>query len=479
MLSLAVVKMRDRFKIIIDNRGKVQEALIEGTVQVMWSRDGSPGQMTCNIVKDENLDYQEGNPIAFYVDGKVFFYGYVFSKSRTGEQIITTTCYDQLRYLKNKATYQYKDWTYSELLTNICRDRNLQIGEVEDTKFKIPGRIEENKEFWEILRFASDMTTANTGKLYTLFDKGGKICLKSIESMKTKDVIDYDCTEDFNYETSINSNTYNRVHLKLLDDNKKEIKSATAEDTKAIEKWGLLSYSATTNNEELDIDAKAKELLKVLNKKHRKLRLKNIVGRLDVRAGSLVPVQMMAIGDIDINSLMLVQSVTHKFQEEHHFMDLEVYNKDISPEIAPQSLPQKQKSGSTDISSPGGSSGGNSSMTEAAKKYLGVKYVWGGESMSEGGVDCTGLIIRSLRDMGVNMPRFTSSTLASNPKAYGFVEIPINQAQPGDVLWHKGHVAMKYDNTNVIEAAFSKKKVVIQSQSKRPKKFTRAFRYKG
>lgn len=80
-------------------------------------------------------------------------------------------------------------------------------------------------------------------------------------------------------DTSINSNSYNRVHLKLLDDNKKEIKSATAEDKESIAKWGLLSYSDMTNNEEVDIEAKAKELLKIFNRKHRRLRLKNIVGR--------------------------------------------------------------------------------------------------------------------------------------------------------------------------------------------------------
>lgn len=467
--------MKDRFKVIIDNRGKVQDVMVEGEVRITWSRDGSPGQMTLNIVKDENLDYQEGNPVAFYVDGKIFFYGYVFSKSRTGEQIITTTCYDQLRYLKNKATYQYKKWTYSELLKNICKDRNLQIGDIEDTKFKIPGRIEENKEFWEILRFASDMTTANTGKLYTLFDEGGKICLKSIENMRTEDVIDYDSTEDFNYDTSIGSNTYNRVHLKLLDDTKKEIKSVTAEDKKSIENWGLLSYSDMTNNEEIDLDKKAKELLNVLNRKNRKLRLKDIVGRLDVRAGSLVPVQMMAIGDIDINSMMLVQNVTHKFQEEHHFMDLEVYNKDISPEIAPQKLEQKQKK---DVARLGDSGAGNTA-TQTAKKYLGVKYVWGGESMSKGGLDCSGLVVRTYRDMGINMERFSSSTLAANPKKYGFVEIPVKQAQPGDVMWNKGHVALMYDGKNVIEASQSKGKTVIQTAWNRHKNFTRAYRYVG
>ncbi|MBL7575514.1 NlpC/P60 family protein [Peptoniphilus asaccharolyticus DSM 20463] len=466
----------NRFKVIIDNQGKVQEVLIEGEIQVTWARNGEPGKMICNIVKDKYLDYQEGNPIAFYIDGEVFFYGYVFSKSRTGEQIITTTCYDQLRYLKNKSTYQYKNWTYGELLKNICADRNLQIGEIDNTGFKIPGRIEINKEFWEILKFASDMTTANTGKLYVLFDKAGKICLKNIENLKTKDVIDYDCTEDFNYQTSINSNSYNRIHLKLLDDNNKEIKSATAEDKDSIARWGLLSYSDMTNNEEVDIEAKAKELLKVLNRKNRKLRLKNIIGRLDVRAGSLVPVRMIGLGDIDVNSLMLVDYVTHKFSEEHHFMDLEVYNKDISPEVSPQKLDQKQEQKAT--SGKGGSYSGSSKVVAVADKYLGKPYVWG--AANSNAVDCSGLVIQAYKANGVRFPdRMTSSSLSSNPKRYGFVEIPVKQAQPGDVMWNKGHVAIMYDGKNVIEASQTKGKTVIQTAWNRNKNFTRAFRYKG
>ncbi|EGY79007.1 C40 family peptidase [Peptoniphilus indolicus] len=469
---------KDRFKVIVDNQGKVQEVLIEGIIQVTWSRNGAPGKMTCNIVKDENLDYQEGNPIAFYVDGEVFFYGYVFSKSRAGEQVISTTCYDQLRYLKNKSTYQYKDWTYGELLKNICADRNLQVGEIDDTKFKIPGRIEVDKEFWEILKFASDMTTASTGKIYVLFDKGGKIYLKNIENMKIKDVIDYDCTEDFIYDTSINSNSYNRVHLKLLDDNKKEIKSATAEDKESIAKWGLLSYSDMTNNEEVDIEAKAKELLKIFNRKHRRLRLKNIVGRPDVRGGSLVPVQMLGIGDIDINSLMMVDYVTHKFSEEHHFMDIEVFNKDISPEIAPQKLEQKQKSsfdGSTKVL---GNYDGSNGVVKAANSYLGKPYVWGAASSSA--VDCSGLVMQAYKANGVKFPdRMTSRSLSCNPKRYGFVEIPLKQASPGDVMWNKGHVAIMYDGKNVIEASQTKGKTVIQTAWNRNKNFTRAFRYVG
>lgn len=156
-------------------------------------------------------------------------------------------------------------------------------------------------------------------------------------------------------------------------------------------------------------------------------------------------------------------------------MDLEVYNKDISPEIAPQKLEQKQKK---DVARLGDSGAGNTA-TQTAKKYLGVKYVWGGESMSKGGLDCSGLVVRTYRDMGINMERFSSSTLAANPKKYGFVEIPVKQAQPGDVMWNKGHVALMYDGKNVIEASQSKGKTVIQTAWNRHKNFTRAYRYVG
>ena len=77
------------------------------------------------------------------------------------------------------------------------------------------------------------------------------------------------------------------------------------------------------------------------------------------------------------------------------------------------------------------------------------------------------------------MPRFSSSSLAASPKSYGFVEIPVNQAQSGDVMWNKGHVALMYDDKNVIEASQSKGKIVIQTAWNRHKKFTRAYRYVG
>src|SRR5690606_4008810 len=36
--------------------------------------------------------------------------------------------------------------------------------------------------------------------------------------------------------------------------------------------------------------------------------------------------------------------------------------------------------------------GTGAALVESAKKYLGVPYVWGGESLAEGGLDCSGLV---------------------------------------------------------------------------------------
>ena len=441
-----------KYKVVIENKqlGNLQFPVVEGELTVTWTREGTPGKLTCNIVKDENLDYQEGNTLAFYVDDELFFYGYVFEKSRSGDQIIKTTCYDQIRYLKNKSTLQYKGWTYSDLLKNICADRHLAIGDIEDTSFTIPARTEINQEYYQMLKFASDITTANTNKIFVLFDKGGKICLKDINNMKCKDVINYDTTLDFDYSTSISDNTYNRVHLKLLDDQNREVKSASAEDTENIAKWGLLEYFDQTNNEE-EIEGKAEELLSFLNKKNRKLKLKNIVGRTDVRAGSLVPVDMPKIGDINIKGYMMVASVTHKFQEEHHFMDMEVYNKDISPSISPPSMSNKN----TDSSMDGEIGAGGGKGAQGAIKFLqaniGAPYSQP-QRLAKGKFDCSSAVMRAYQSVGLlptNGYNLTTRTIASDSH---FMEINKNQLQPGDVCWKNGHMEMYVGNGKTLGA---------------------------
>lgn len=64
---------------------------------IEWSteRRSTPGKLTFKIVKDSIINFQEGAAVRLKVDGKPVFFGFVFSKKRDKDQIITVTAYDQ------------------------------------------------------------------------------------------------------------------------------------------------------------------------------------------------------------------------------------------------------------------------------------------------------------------------------------------------------------------------------------------------
>lgn len=117
------------------------------------------------------------------------------------------------------------------------------------------------------------------------------------------------------------------------------------------------------------------------------------------------------------------------------------------------------------------------------KRVIGSRYLWGGNTPSSG-IDCSGFVQWSYRQAGANIPgRLTSEALMRNPGQFGFKEIPFNQRQPGDVLYHPGHVAMQYTNGKIIESGgWSKGTMGYSGVAITPGKgrtFNRAFRYVG
>ena len=49
--------------------------------------------------------------------------------------------------------------------------------------------------------------------MYVLYDDFGEITLKNVSSMKLNTLIDADIIDDFDYSSSIDSNTYNKIKL--------------------------------------------------------------------------------------------------------------------------------------------------------------------------------------------------------------------------------------------------------------------------
>jgi hypothetical protein len=307
-------------ELLIQNGNKVYIPSVQEGITWATERKGSPGQLTFNVVKDNILDFTEGNAVRLKVDDKNVFYGFVFIKKSDKEGIISVTAYDQLRYFKNKDTYVYENKTAGEFIKMIASDFGMQTGTLEDTGYKIASRVEDNVALFDMVQNALDLTLQNKKEMYVMFDDFGKISLKSIQSMYVNLLIDSETGENYSYTSSIDSDTYNRI--KLVFDNEESGKRDVyiAQDSNNMNNWGVLQYFDTLQKGE-NGKAKADALLELYNKKTRNLTINNALGDTRVRAGSMVIVQLN-LGDVTLNNLMLVEKCKHKFNNDEHFMDL-------------------------------------------------------------------------------------------------------------------------------------------------------------
>lgn len=305
----------------IQHGDKVFSPPVEEGVKIEWERTGAPGKLTFTTIriKDEDMSFQEGDAVCFYYDNKPMFMGYVFTKKRDREHRIEVTCYDQIRYLKNKYSYVFENKTATQIVKALCADFNLHVGTMDNTAYVLPAIAEENKAALDIILTVLEETLVNTGNMFVLYDDFGKITVKNVANMVSSTLIYEDTAENFDYTSSIDDETYNSIVLYYKDDSNK-IQVFYASDKKNIEQWGTLRYFEEVKNPTIGQN-KANALLKLYNKKTRELKVSDAFGSTDVRAGTLIPIKL-DLGDIKTSNFMLVEKVTHKFDKDHYTMDL-------------------------------------------------------------------------------------------------------------------------------------------------------------
>lgn len=311
-----------RAQLIIQNGSKIMEPAVEEGIVWETTRKGVPGKLTFTTLKDEALGFEEGNPVRFIYDGFKIFFGFVFTKKRSSNEKIAVTCYDQLRYFKNKDTYVYKNKTASEFLQMLIADFNLKAGKIENTGFKIPSRVEDNKTLFDMTQNALDITLQNTRKMFVLYDDFGAVALRNIESMKLDLLIDEETGEGYDYTSSIDSNTYNKIKLSYENKKKGKREIYIAQDSKNMNDWGTLQFFETIQ-ENVNGKAKADALLALYNQKSRNLSVKRAFGDPRVRAGSSLGVGLY-LGDITVANYMVVENAKHTFNESDHYMNLQL-----------------------------------------------------------------------------------------------------------------------------------------------------------
>lgn len=304
---------------------KVYQPVVQEGIEWSTERKNTPGKLVFKVLYDNILDFSEGSPVGMKVDGDNVFFGFVFKQQRTKDKIITVTAYDQLRYLKNKDTKVYEGKTANQFVKMIADDYALNLGTLDDTGYVIESRVEENTSLFEMIANALDLTLTNTGGMYVLYDDFGKLTLKSLSSMYVGVpgaylMIDEETGQNFDYTSSIDENTYNKI--KLTYDNKDTGKRDVyiTQDSSNINKWGILQYFDTLQKGE-NGQAKADALLKLYNKKTRNLKITNALGDNRVRAGSMVVINL-DLGDVKLKNWMLVEKCKHTYKEGEHWMDL-------------------------------------------------------------------------------------------------------------------------------------------------------------
>ena len=307
-------------ELLIQNGSAIYKPAVQDGVQWATERRGSPGKLTFSIISDGTIDIQEGNAVRLKVNGKNLFYGFVFTKKRDRDNTVGVTAYDQMRYLKNKDTYVYTNKTASDVIKMVASDFRLSLGEIENTSFIIQSRAEDNTALFDIIYNALDLELTNKQTMYVFYDDFGKLTLRSLGRMRVDLLIDEETGENYDYKSTIDEATYNKIKLSFENDETGKRDIYVAQDGKRMSDWGILQYFDTLQEGE-NGEAKADALLSLYNQKTCSLKISKAFGDTRIRAGSM-PVINMNLGDMTLKNFMLVEKCVHTFNESEHWMDV-------------------------------------------------------------------------------------------------------------------------------------------------------------
>lgn len=96
-------------------------------------------------------------------------------------------------------------------------------------------------------------------------------------------------------------------------------------------------------------------------------------------------------------------------------------------------------------------------VAAATKKYVGIPYVWGGNSNA--GLDCSGFVKRVFADLGVDMPRLARDQVNQGAPVASFAD-----AKPGDLIssFNGNHISIYLGNGKAIDAPVPGKTIQIR-----------------
>lgn len=295
-------------------------------VEITTQRYDNPGKMTFTCIEKGGVNIDMGSSVLFMVGGVPMFKGYIFTMERNRDGETTYTAYDQLRYLKANSSYVFQAMTLGQIIQQIAADFNLTCGILEDTGYAFPCLVKENESCLDIIFDALTETIYRTGRLFNFFDDNGALVLREAQNMYVNTLVgDNSLLTDYTCKRDIDSDTYNCIKLVRANGSTGKADVYIHEDTENIKKWGLLQYydEVDENMNEAQIDQLCQTYLQYYNRVLQTVTI-DAIGVKTIRAGTIVPVKIGAIEDLEVSRLLLAEKVTHKFETDTHTMSIEV-----------------------------------------------------------------------------------------------------------------------------------------------------------
>lgn len=122
-----------------------------------------------------------------------------------------------------------------------------------------------------------------------------------------------------------------------------------------------------------------------------------------------------------------------------------------------------ESSPSSSQEKPAASSSGSSKGQDIANfacQYVGYPYVAGGTSLTNG-ADCSGFVMSVYKNFGYSLPR-SSYAQSSVGRSVSYAE-----AQPGDIIYYGGHVAIYIGNGRIVHASTERTGIKTESATYR------------
>lgn len=319
---------RPQYRLLVGSRDQTKTMDLYPCVRNMaWEtkRVGGPAKLCFSLSKSDGMAFWEGDKVRLLSDGNTLFVGYIFAKEKNHLGMISVTCFDQLRYLRARQSYNFTGQSADAIIRKIAGDFGLSCGTLDSTGYNIPSLIMDNQTCLDTIYTALENTASATGRSYCFYDHEGVLRLTAATAMVSPYALgDHSFVGSYQYATTINDGVYNSIKLVRPNEDSGLGDAYVARSEKNIARWGLLQYYQRVNMDmnPTEIREMTKTMLLRDNRPGRVLTM-DCIGIDQVRAGQVMKIELADMGDIAVDQYLTADRVTHTWNEEGHIMNVE------------------------------------------------------------------------------------------------------------------------------------------------------------